>query len=332
MRSLITFFVDFARDSRTNGSLPLKSNTVNQYVTHISDWLARANIIDSNGVLRSQHTTFMLHGYKRADAIGNPLRLRQDIPFSYPIFTAAYTLCATQFCRSASLCAGVRAALALGYACSLRPSEYLSFSPGTRSTPLAHQVSSSLSHFWWGTTSHCVTDPHAFPAGTPSHFSSLLDYRKNCQDGQGGTIAIAASLSGDPDCLATLFAFLQAHPPAPATPIFSGFPGGIRADLHIKTVLHATARSLGLDPDRLSVHSSIRSGALYQMDAAPTDVQNSLGQWRSNQGRLAYQRPSLHSADMNTSHLHDASHRPLSFTRLLTTPAAASDSAPASSS
>jgi hypothetical protein len=106
------------------------------------------------------------------------------------------------------------AAFVLAYAISLRPQEYLKL---PRPVPLRYTANSSLSHFVFDGVFYSVCYPALFPPGSPSHFTTLLEFQKNDTRGKGGPKAIAhcSSVPMSYNCLSVLFNFLRRYPPLP---------------------------------------------------------------------------------------------------------------------
>ena len=74
---------------------PIKSVTIDQYITHVADYLVTNEYILSGGELRSRRLSMLLAGYTASDDVGVPLRLRQKIPMTYPIACIMHCLAAT---------------------------------------------------------------------------------------------------------------------------------------------------------------------------------------------------------------------------------------------
>jgi len=62
---------------------PIKAVTIDQYITHVADYLVTNEHILSGNELRSRRLTMLLAGYTASDDVGIPLRLRQKIPMTH---------------------------------------------------------------------------------------------------------------------------------------------------------------------------------------------------------------------------------------------------------
>ena len=85
VRTLALYFAVHPRTTRfTKSAAPVKSVTIDQYITHVADALVTDGHILRGTDLRSNRLTMLLEGYAREDDRG-PLRLAQKIPVTYPI-------------------------------------------------------------------------------------------------------------------------------------------------------------------------------------------------------------------------------------------------------
>ena len=253
---------------------PLLSDTINSYITHAADALTASAILPTTISARNAHLTFMLSAYSIEDHIAHPLLDKLKIPLTYLLLCDSLVIITAIFSSSPAIVLAVQAAFCLGYAASLRPSEYLHTT--SRIVPTTKQLWSSSSYFWFNDVPYCVCDPAAFPPGQiPDMFSGILIHRKNEKRGKGSPIAIANPSSPTPrpvNCLSSLFQFLRAYPPLPNAPLFAGSPINITSDLHLKPVLNAVARKHNLPCNKLLPHSSIRSAVLSQIDDQSDEV------------------------------------------------------------
>ena len=256
------FYMDFVRNSRLP---PIRASTIDQYLCHVAERLVLLYTIDNSSALRSTRSRFLLTSFRHEDTVGNPLRLHVAIPLSYCLLCDAITIIKDIFATDSAIVAGVTAAFALGYGASLRPGEYSG--SATRHVDLDHQCSSSMTHFWFEgfPDPFCVTLPAAFPPLLiPTHFTSLLDRRKNDPRGNGGPIAIARS-GARIDCVTLIFNFLRTYSPLPHRPLLSGYHSQIDTDVHIRPVLWALADLHGFPRENMRASSSIRPGRLVQL-------------------------------------------------------------------
>ena len=308
LRVLIEFYVDYVRYIRHP---PVRGDTVDSYVSHVAEFLIGSGQIETGGAsLRSSTTNHLLRSYKKQDEDGNPKRSAVAIPLTYPLLCDAITIANEHFANNTGLRLGVSAALAIGYACSLRCSEYLLSS---NETEIAHQVNSSQSFFWWGDQPFNVCLPTAYPDGLPDHFTTFLDKRKA---GEGGPKSIARCADAEPDCLTTLFRFLYAYPPTLRKPLLSGYQGQINDHL-VTQVLNKLARLHGFQSDRLRVHASVRSGVLTQLEDHDELTKRAVGGWNSTGGMIAYQKVTLRHATKISVDIHDRSLCPINITKLI---------------
>ena len=296
----------------------ISPTTADQYVSHVVKWLRDHGCIESSTQVRSELSRDVIKGLVNLHpSTGIPRRLRCKIPCTYHIFAAALQFAASMAGSDVRLALASRAALALGYALSLRPSEYLCTSPRGPWRG-AH---SSLAFFWFPDDPfpYSVCDPAAFPPGaTPTEFTLFLDFNKNHQAGDSGPRSMASAPPSSPFCcVRLLFDYVTQFPPSPHSPLLSG--GGPHITVaHIRSIFAATARSLGLDPARLVCHS-LRSAAVSQMLALPhySDMDfRATGQWQSIAGIAPYAHTSLAHARRVAHALYDPAAHPLAATRL----------------
>jgi len=138
VREIACCFAAHLRTTRSTKGHPIKAVTIDQYITHVADYLVTNEHILSGGELRSRRLTMLLAGYTANDDVGIPLRLRQKIPMTYPIACIMYRLAATIHTGTKRL--ALRAAVAMAFGLSLRPGEYLAME---EETPLTHQANAS---------------------------------------------------------------------------------------------------------------------------------------------------------------------------------------------
>jgi len=135
---LALYFAVHLRSTRfPRPGVPIKSVTIDQYITHVAEALVTGEYILRGPDLRSQRLTMLLDGYARDDDVG-PLRLSQKIPVTYPIACVMRRVADTWHGGAEQL--AMRAAIAVAYGLSLRPGEYLAQTDGT---PLEKQMNAS---------------------------------------------------------------------------------------------------------------------------------------------------------------------------------------------
>jgi hypothetical protein len=294
---------------------PIKSVTIDQYITHVADYLVTNEHILSGGELRSRRLSMLLAGYTASDDVGVPLRLRQKIPMTYPIACIMYRLAATMHAGAKRL--ALRAALALAFGLSLRPGEYLVME---EETPLSHQANASNCFFIFNDDECvCICDPHLYPVGrTPSFFLCMLTHIKNDKKGEGGPRAVGRAPDPSPDhfcCVLTLFEYFKAHPGRRETLALSAHGPGV-AWSEMRTLCHLAASEAGIDPTRLVPHSA-RAGALAQYERESDATRQLQGGWLTLAGMRAYARKALGHARAMAEVLHDFTVCPLAQTRMM---------------
>ena len=123
--------------------------------------------------------------------------------------------------RIPPLCWALRAAIALGYGLSLRPSEYLVVS---RPVSDDRYVNASMSFFLWSGWLQPINicDVALNHPGPPDVFLTFLDFIKNDARGKGGPRAMAADPHRDAVfCVVrVLWEFLTRYPPARGGSVF----------------------------------------------------------------------------------------------------------------
>ena len=270
-------------------------------------WLIENNHRLYNDSIRSPRSLYILRGYTLSDYILSPKNHSQAIPFTYSLFCAAIDLINVCHSTNPYLRLGINAAFAIGYACSCRTTQYLR--RNGKNIPLTHQMDSSLSYFWWGPTPYNVCDVSSFPSSLPDKFSTTIPFSKNDTKGIGGPKAIARCHKIAPtyDCLTLVFTFLQSFPPSPSSPVLSGSHGQIEAIAHIKPILCQLEFIYGFPAGKLSIHSSLRSGALIALESQSDAVKLRQGCWTTLGGMSSYLRGTLNHASSITDLLHDSS-------------------------
>jgi hypothetical protein len=92
VREIACCFAAHLRTTRSTKGHPIKAVTIDQYITHVADYLVTNQHILNGGELRSRRLTMLLAGYTAKDDTGIPLRLRQKIPMTYPLACIMYRL------------------------------------------------------------------------------------------------------------------------------------------------------------------------------------------------------------------------------------------------
>ena len=72
--------------------MPIKSVTIDQYITHVADYLVTHEITRDGTDLRSRRLTMLLAGYQIADHLGLPMRLTQNIPTTHVLVCQMYEM------------------------------------------------------------------------------------------------------------------------------------------------------------------------------------------------------------------------------------------------
>ena len=306
-RILIEFYMDYVRHSRTP---PIKGKVINSYVTHVAEFLIGQGFVEKGADIRSTSSAQMISGYNREDDVDNPQRTVAAIPLTYAIFCESIKTARLLLADTPITLRCVSAALALGYAGSLRTAEYLLTS---NTTELRQQCNSSQSFFWWGDVSINVCDTHLYLLGIPDHFTTFLDSRKNGP----GAKSIARCSSADIDCLTLLYDCIKNDPPTPSSPLLSGTKGEQIIVAQIQRILDKVADKFGFDRSRMRPHASIRAGVLAQLELHDEATRLGTGGWNSVSGMRAYQKVSLQHASRIASDIHDASLCPIAVTQLI---------------
>lgn len=267
------------------------------------------SIISTTLSVRNAKLTFMLCGYHNTDCVTCPLLDKQNIPLTYALLCDSVPHIIRLFSYSLIVQSAVTATLSLGYAASLRPSEYLHIV--NRHVLIIKQLISCNSFFWFDDIPFGVCDPHAYPHSRPDMFSSLLTHRKNDKLGKGSPIAIARPTKPVVfNCLQNLFDHLVLCPPLPNTPLLSGCNILITPADHIQPVLDALTNQHNLPPNKLLPHSSIRSAVLSQINDQSDEVKQRQGGWKSKSGMMIYTRPSFQHANLIANDIHDITKYP----------------------
>ena len=240
-----TYFLYFAvhlRHTRfTQTNVPIKSNTINQYICHVLDHLVTHSYLLDPSVARSRRLTLLLCLYEKHDNDGFPRRLTDKIPITYPIACVMYALASDMFCDAAQ-CIAMRAAIALAFGLSLRPGEYL-VDPN-EPLHISHQVNTTNSFFVFSDDAVNVCDTHLYPVDVkPDVFFSMVDHLKNDQRGMLGPRAVAADPHPSEShfcCVSTLHTYCLTYPPRINTTLLSSHGSPIYWT-HIRQLCNAAA-------------------------------------------------------------------------------------------
>ena len=317
VRLLALYFAVHLRSTKfPRPGIPIKSVTIDQYITHVADALVTGEYILRGTDLRSQRLTMLLEGYARDDDVG-PLRLSQKIPVTYPIACVMRRVADTLH-QGAERWA-MRAAIAVAYGLSLRPGEYLTQAD---ETPLDKQMNASDCFFVFA-DDECVNvcDPQSYPVGKqPSYFLCMFRKLKNSRrSGSGGPRAVGAKPDSTSEgfcCVKTLFEYFQRYPGRHGTLALSAHNrlGVPWPDLRL--ICHLAAVEVGVDPLRLVPHS-LRAGAQAQLENESVERRMQQGGWSTEAGMDVYSRKALGHARLVAALLHDPTLCPLAQTRML---------------
>ena len=318
VRTLALYFAVHLRTTRfTKLAAPVKSVTIDQYITHVADALVTDEHILRGTDLRSNRLTMLLEEYAREDDRG-PLRLAQKIPVTYPIACTMQRWADKLHTGGQRL--ATRAAVAVAYGLSLRPGEYLT-KPDVELS-LDKQMNASDCFFVFN-DDECVNvcDPQSYPVGrTPSVFLCMFRKLKHYKrSGEGGPRAVGArpaSATAGFCCVLTLFEYFTKFPGKRDTLALTahGARGVPWAD--IRALCHCAAIESGLDPLRLLPHS-LRVAAQAQLEMECDERRQQQGGWNSEAGMKVYARKALGHARIVAAALHDPQLCPIEQTRML---------------
>jgi hypothetical protein len=314
---LFRYFVAALRESSPAPYTGLMATTIQGYLSHVSYSLVSAGVIQSSDVIHTALMTLMVRGYANADSVGRPLRLVIKIPMTFSILLrfldavdARFPLVEVShglFSRP-PLWLALRAAVALGFLLSLRPSEYLEVSRVVRDDQYAN---AALAFFVWivGGVQRFVRvwDVESYLPSSPAYFLVFLDSVKNDARGKGGPRAGALNPRPNPPfcCVSALLNFFRAYPPALSGSLFSHpAVSGKVTDALVGSILKDVARVMQVDESRLLPHS-IRLGGPTQLQNFSDAIKMAQGNWSTVQGMLAYARGSLQHVSLVASALHE---------------------------
>ena len=250
---LALYFAVHLRSTRfTAPDIPIKSVTIDQYISHVADHLVQREHLQAGSELRGQRLTMLLQGYSMTDDEGKSMRMLRKIPITYPIACIFKAVAKDLF--TGRNCLAMQAAIAMAYGLSLRPGEYLDM--GTF-TPLAQQANASNCFFVFD-DDECISvcEPHLYPAGrSPSAFLCMVEKMKQQKRGEGGPRAVAAAPAGPRSkehfcCVQTLFSYFAAFPGRRGERALASH--GLQVTwTDMRLLCHVVATKLGLDPLRL---------------------------------------------------------------------------------
>jgi len=326
LRTLTIYFAMHLRETRFVKSppnvlplrtIPIKSVTIDQYITHVADYLVMHEHTSSGSDLRSRRLSMLLAGYSMADYLGLPMRLTQKIPVTFALACYMYGL-VDRVIRGYGNRLAAKAAIGLGYGLSLRPGEYLDMA---RDKLIGSQVCASSCFFAFGEENIvCVCDPQLYPVGQmPTAFFALLDSCKNQKRGEGGPRAMAVPTvplgPQEFSCVQAMWNYFSVFPGVRNTLALSAHGSTVRWT-DIRELCRLTAVAHNLDPSRLVPHS-FRSGALAQIELATVERMRQRGGWLTIDGVRTFVRSALHHAYEIAGQLHDPAQCPLARTVVL---------------
>ena len=114
---------DFAVYAREDARPTITPRVIDSYISGIRAALQHFGLIAPSTVIRSPLLKQLLTAYIKEYDERHPERETCTVPMTFPLLTEALSVANGLFSGTERLC--VRAALAAGYACSLRPGEYL---------------------------------------------------------------------------------------------------------------------------------------------------------------------------------------------------------------
>jgi hypothetical protein len=298
--------VYFAVSLRNTG---IASSTITSYISHVADALVQMLIIENSNQLRCQRLRWLLQGWKRDDSLNLSKRHSVTIPLTYALLLKACDIVDELFADNKTTRLALKAALCLGYACSMRPCEYLLTG---RPRPLDGVASTNHTYLWWGDESFPI---FLFPRdrGPPDAISFYVDKLKNDMEGNGGPRGIVRCPKAILNLIDPIYDYILHVPPLIDKPFLASH-GDQVSDKHIKKVLHPLAIRTNIDPTRL-IPYSLRSGVLSQIDTFSNDVKMRQGFWTSEGGMKFYARKSLNHARMITESIHDPDIYPISWSQ-----------------
>jgi len=253
---------------------------------------------------RSPLYTAVLKGLNAAKLSELPRRLTARIPFTVPFILWSFGYIRRHY-PDPALQRVLCAIMAAGHAFSLRPGEFL-LSPHKYAPNRILQARTTYA--WFDGTAYSATEAGTWPSGSPTHFSSMLDYRK-ASAGCGGPVAVTANPARIRDksafcCVHILAEYIRGASLRDTDMLFT-YRGAHVDTVELTHVMKTCAEKHDLDPDRV-VPACLRKGVLTQMDLNVPQLQRQLqGGWRSAAGENNYWCRLFQVADANQSAVHN---------------------------
>ena len=316
VRKLVMYSAAFLRTTRfTSPDVPIKGVAIDQYVSHVVDYLTTYDLLPSGQSCRSHRLSLQLEGYVVADSEGTTKRLEQKIPLTYPILVLMRKKARAIF-GGAHLMA-ICAALSLAYGLSLRPGEY---SDTGKRIPIAKQVCATNCFFIFaGDVCVNVCDPHLYPPDEePLSFLCCIDKLKNQRHGEGGPRAVSSAPNPTPEffcCVHELFVYFKAFPGRRGCLALAAHGVAVK-QTEIRELCRLVATDLNIDLARLLPHS-LRFGVLAQIELESDECKEAQGGWLSKAGMKVYASKCLARANSIRHLIHDHSLCPLSHTLMM---------------
>lgn len=302
----------------------LRPSTADQYIAHVSKMLFESNVIPSGTAIRSETLKAVLKGlsYSTTELARPPKSRSCYIPFTYDMLILLNEHILSKISDRRRRTA-ILAAIAVGYGCSLRSSEYLpKLSVKNPFDPKRHiSVDSTLIYFSDGSCLPLDQLNSASAKARATFVTFGITVRKNHRKGTAGNPRLPAlsllpgscghrKSSQDDDrriCLVQcLIDYAVLCKPVRGLPLFTANSAAPISWSEVREIFRKFAVLMKIPPERFVPYSS-RYGVLTNMIAngASEQLQLAQGDWTSKGGPLPYFRQSFQLARNVAPYVYD---------------------------
>ena len=234
-----------------------------------------------------------IRGLERNEASRRPLAKRIKFPFTLQMIQHASATLLHNLPHLHKV--AIEAALSMGFMFLFRRSEYLTDDkrrPKITNGNVATLLASNL-HCWFGSVPISASQSASFNDTPPDFISIFLPFSKGDPFGKGATRFFPCDVN-NPSCLVKkVFSYLKVAELRDSDCIFAG-PRIVISSQLLASIIKDTAASLGVPPERTSLHS-LRVGGLVTLFAGdvPDSLKQLAGRWASPQSFIVYARATM---------------------------------------
>lgn len=287
-----------------DAAIPIAPKTADEYVSHVLKMLEHTQgRWDIRATARTPRFKAVYTAAHREHLTNKPHRTTSRIPFTVPFIVWALAYIDRTY-PDRALQRVLKAAISAGHALSMRPGEFLKSS---KNYAPERYLRAGTTYAWFNDEAFPASDASMWPAGLPSHISSILEIRKNTLE--GGSLAMAANpLPPAPGrfCSVTLMSDYIRHANLTMEDPLFCYQGHHLDTKFISTIMKACAAHFGIDESRI-MPASLRKNVITQMPLdTPEILRRRQGGWQSNAGDKFYCADLMQTATANAAAVHSA--------------------------